>query len=136
LSGGELEFAKAYLSGFELRLWLAELYGYTVTSPRQNVLRIDHDGYVTQLTLDSATRLPSRSASLSLADPDRPVSAEMHYVAWQEVSGVRFPTRRSNFQSHVNRGDVNTAEIHVNVGLREQDLAAKPIDFAPQLTRR
>src|SRR6476659_1209504 len=41
LAGGELSFAKSYLSGFELNLWLADKRGYTVTSPRANVLRIE-----------------------------------------------------------------------------------------------
>ena len=42
LAGGELDFAKGYLSGFELNLWLADLRGYAVTSPRANVVRIEH----------------------------------------------------------------------------------------------
>ncbi|HET6371804.1 MAG TPA: hypothetical protein VFG76_00715, partial [Candidatus Polarisedimenticolia bacterium] len=41
LTGGELAFAKAYLSGFEVNLWLADRRGYTVSSPRPNVLRIE-----------------------------------------------------------------------------------------------
>src|SRR5262249_31430564 len=76
LAGGELEFAKSYLSGFELTLWLADpMHGYTVTSPRPNLLRIEHDGKATDFTLDPLTNLPSRSAGVSLAHPDRPVPA-------------------------------------------------------------
>jgi len=68
LAGGELLFAKRYLSGFDLTMWLADRRGgYTVASPDADVLRIEHDG--------SATG----SAGVSLADPDRPVPAEMHY---------------------------------------------------------
>jgi hypothetical protein len=136
LAGGELEFARSYLSGFELNLWLADMRGYTVTSPRPNVLRIEHDGNATDFTLDPVTRLPVKTAGVSLADPDRPVPAEMRYGGWREISGVRFATHRVNYHSGVKRGEVTTEAIHVNVGLRRQELAAKPADFAPDIPRR
>lgn len=137
LAGGELEFAKGYLSGFELTLWLADrMPGSIVTSPRPNVLRIEHDGKADDFTLDPATKLPIKSNGVSLADPDRPVPSEMHYEGWKEVSGIRFPTRRVNYLSGVNRGEVTTAAIRVNGGLRSEDLAAKPADFAPDIPRR
>lgn len=45
LVGGELEFAKNYLSGFEFKTWLADrIPGYTVSSFASNVLRIKRDG--------------------------------------------------------------------------------------------
>jgi hypothetical protein len=137
LAGAELEFAKGYLSGFELTLWLADRrHGYTVTAPRPHVMRIAHDGTATELTLDPTTHLPLTSAGVSLADPDRPVPAQMHYEGWTKVSGVRFPTRRVSFHSGVKRGEVTTEAVHVNVGLRPRDLAAKPADFAPDISRR
>ena len=53
LAGGELEFARGYLSGFELTMWLADQTpGFIVTSPRENVLRIAHDGKASDFTLD------------------------------------------------------------------------------------
>lgn len=137
LAGGELQFAKSYLSGFELNLWLSDqMPGYTVTSPAPHVLRIDHGAAATDFTLDPNTSVLLKSASVSLADPNRPVPAEMHYDGWKEVSGVRFPTHRVNYQSGVKRGEVTTSDIRVNGGLRPQDLAAKPADFAPDLPRR
>jgi hypothetical protein len=136
LAGGELEFARSYLAGFDLNMWLADVRGYTVTSPRPNVLRIEHDGNATDFTIDPVTRLPVKTAGVSLADPDRPVPAEMHYEGWREISGVRFPTHRVNYHSGVKRGEVTTEAIHVNVGLRPQDLAAKPVDFAPEVRHR
>jgi hypothetical protein len=87
------------------------------------------------LTLDPATNLLLKSAGVSLADPNRPVTAEMRYEEWREISGVRFPTRRVNYQSGVKRGEVTTGDIHVNAGLRAQDLAAKPADAAPDIPR-
>ena len=137
LAGGELEFARSYLSGFELHLWLADqMHGYSVTSPRPNVVRIEHDGKATDFTLGAVTWLPVKSAGVSLADPDRPVPAEMRYDGWREISGVRFPTHRVNYHSGVRRGEVITETIQVNVGLRPDELAAKPADFAPDIPRR
>jgi len=136
LTGGELKFATNYLSGFELNLWLADLRGYTVSSPRANVLRIEHDGSATDFTLDPVTRLPLKSAGVSLADPNRPVPSEMRYEGWKEVSGIHFPTHRVNYLSGLKRGEVITGEIKVNSGLRPEDLSAKPANFAPDLPRR
>jgi len=134
LAGGELQFAKGYLSGFELNLWLSDqMPGYKVTSPAPHVLRIEHPAGATDFTLDPNTGVLLKSASVSLADPNRPVPAEMRYDEWKEVSGVRFPTHRVNYQSGIKRGEVTTADIRVNGGLRPQDLAAKPADFAPDV---
>jgi len=137
LAGGELEFARGYLSGFELTMWLADQTpGYSVTSPRPNVLRIAHNGKLDDFTLDAATWLPIKSAGVSLADPDHPVPAEMRYGEWREFAGMRFPTHRVNYHSGVNRGEVRTETIHVNAGLKPKDLATKPADFAPDIPRR
>ncbi len=136
LAGGELEFAKGYFSGFELRLWLADqVPGYVVTSPRPNVLRIEHDAAANDFTIDPATNLPVSSSGVSLADPDRPVPSEMRYEDWKEFSGVRFPMRRVNYHSGVKRGSVITEAIRINAGLKRRDLAATPADFAPDIRR-
>jgi hypothetical protein len=137
LVGGELQFAKSYLSGFDLNMWLADQSpGYRVTSPRSGVLRIAHGAGATDFTLDTATGLPQKSAGVSLADPNRPVPSEMRYEEWREISGVRFPIHRVNYLSGKKRGEVTTSDIHVNAGLRPQDLATKPADFAPDLSGR
>ena len=137
LAGGELEFARGYLSGFELNLWLADQTpGYRVTSPAEHVVRIEHGTSATDFTLDPATNLPLKSASVSLADPDHPVPTEMRYDTWREVSGVRFATHRVSYHSGMKRGDVTTADLRVDAGLRPQDLAAKPADAAPDLPGR
>lgn len=136
LAGGELEFAKGYLFGFDLNVWLADqMPGFTVSSPKPNIVRIDREGKATDFTLDPVTSLPLTSASLSLADPNHPVQAEMRYDGWKEVSGVRFSTHRVNYHNGVNRGEVTTETIRVNSGLRAQDLATKPADFSPDLPR-
>jgi hypothetical protein len=135
LVGGELKFARNYLSGFQFNMWLADrIPGCTVTSPRPNVLRIEHDGSASDFTLDPATLLPIKTAGVSLADPDRPVSAEMRYGGWTEVAGVHFPTQRANYHNGVKLAEETTQEaVHVNVGLKPQELAAKPADFSPDI---
>jgi hypothetical protein len=60
----------------------------------------------------------------------------MLYEGWREISGLRFPTDRMNYHSGVKRGEVRTEDIRINVGLRKQDLAAKPADLAPDIPRR
>jgi hypothetical protein len=118
-------------------MWLADQTpGYSVTSPLPNVLRIAHDGKASDFTLDPLTWLPTKSAGVSLADPDHPVPAEMHYERWREFSGVRFPTHRVNYHSGVNRGEVTTEIIQVNAGLKPKELTTKPADFSPEIPRR
>jgi hypothetical protein len=137
LAGGELQFAKGYLSGFELNQWLADqIPGYRVTSSAPHVLRVEHNGNATDFTLDPVTSLPVKSSGVSLADPDHPVPSEMRYDGWNEISGVRFPTHRVNYLSGVKRGEVTTAAIRVNASLRQENLAAKPADFAPDIPNR
>jgi len=137
LAGGELEFARSYLSGFDLTMWLADQdRGYVVSSPRPNVVRIEHGGKATDFALDPANWLPLRSTGVSLADPDRPVPAEMHFEEWKDFSGVRFPTRRVSYHSGVKRGEVTTESIRVNGDLKAGELAAKPADSMPDLPHR
>ena len=131
-----VSFAKGYLSGFDLNAWLADqTRGFSVTSPGPNVVRIDHDGKATDFTLDPVSSLPVKSAGVSLSDPGHPVATEMRYDGWKEVSGVRFSTHRVNYHSGVKRGEVTTDDIRVNSGLRPQELASKPADFAPEIWR-
>jgi hypothetical protein len=135
LVGGELKFAQGYLSGFDLKVWLADrIPGYTVTSPAPNVVRIAHDGTASDFTLDPTTWLPIKMAGVSLADPDHPAPNEMRYGGWTEVAGVRFPTQRANYHGGVKLAEETVEEaIRVNVGLSPQELALKPADFAPDI---
>lgn len=137
LVGGELKFAKGYLSGFNLNLWLADRNPtYMVTLPAPNILRIAHDGAASDFTLDPDTWLPVTSRFVSLADPNLPVPAEMRYGGWAEVAGVRFPTQRANYHSGVKLAEETSVKaIRVNKGLTPEELAAKPADFAPDIPR-
>lgn len=138
LTGGELTFARNYLTGFQLTTWLADrMPSYVLTSPAANVLRIEHEATAEDTTLDPATGLPVKSNGVSLADPDRPTSSEMRIGAWTEVAGVHFPTLRTNYHNGVKLAELTTEEgIHVNTGLLPQVLAAKPADLSPDLPIR
>src|ERR1051325_11070636 len=99
-------------------MWLADQTpGYSVTSPRPNVLRIVHDGKASDFTLDPVTWLPIKSAGVSLADPDHPVRPKCG-MNDGGFSGVRFPTHRVNYHSGVNRGEGTTEIIQINTGLK------------------
>jgi hypothetical protein len=136
LTGGELKFAQGYLSGFQFNMWMADRTpGFTVTSPAPNVVRIVHDGDANDFTLDPATWLPVKTAGISLANPDRPVQAELRYEAWTEVAGVRFPTKRANYHNGVKLGEITDAVIHVNGGLAPRGISAPPRDFMPDIPR-
>jgi hypothetical protein len=129
LIGDELKFAKGYLSGFEFNLWLADRNpGYIVTSLAPNVLRIEHDGSANDFTLDPASWLPIVTHS---------TSNETRYEGWTEVTGVRFPTHRTLYHGTVKVADLVAEEsIHVNAGLKPQDLASKPTGLAPDIPGR
>jgi len=134
LTGGELQFAKNYLSGFQINLWLADrIPGFIVTSPSPNVIRIEHDGAATALTLDPVTSLPLKTNGVSLANPDRPVRNELRYEAWTDVAGVRFPTKRANYLNGMKLGAITDASIHVNIGLQPQALALRPTNAMPEI---
>jgi hypothetical protein len=138
LSGGELRFAKNYLTGFDLTKWLADRNpGYVVTSPAANVLRIAHDGAASDTTLDPGTWLPLKSSSVSLADPNRPVPAEMRLEEWSVFDGIDFPIKRANYHSGAKLAEeVSQGPIRINWGLKLEELATKPADFAPVIPGR
>lgn len=98
LEGGELNFARKYLSDFMLNIWMADrLPGYTVTSPARNVVRVsigEAESEQIDIVLDTATWLPLRETSISLSDPAHPVPSETRIREWMTVRGVRFPGPR------------------------------------------
>jgi hypothetical protein len=137
-AGGELRFAKNYLTGFDLTMWLADRNpGYMVTSPAANVLRTAHDGTASDTTLDPATWLPLKSNSASLSDPNRPVPAEMRLEEWSVFDGIHLPTKRANYHSGAKLAEeVSQGPMRINGGLRPEELATKPVDFAPVIPGR
>jgi len=138
LEGDELAFAQRYLSGFMVDswrgLWLADrIPGYTITSPAPNVVRISRDGRATDITLDPVTRLPVKQAVALPADPNRLPLDGNYFSEWELVEGVRFPTKRTTFRNGIKILDAKEIKTRINIGLRDEDLAAKPADFSPVL---
>lgn len=138
LVGGELKFAKNYLSDFQFNTWLADrVPGYTVTSPAPNTLRIEQEGEAIDSMLDPRTWLPIKTTAVSLSDPDHPLAAEIRYESWIEAAGVRFPAKRANYHNGIKMAELTTEDaIRVNAGLTPQELADKPADFAPDIPAR
>src|SRR5947209_3018220 len=106
VAGGELKFAQKYLRDFVLNTWLADRDPvYRITSPAPNVVRIS-DGDVTHqldITLDPNSGLPSKTTSISLADPDHPVSSETVTSEWETetVQGLHSARRWTVFLSGI-----------------------------------
>jgi hypothetical protein len=138
LAGGELQFAQKYARDFFLTAWLADRDPhYRITPVGSNIVRIS-DGDVTHqldLTLDPATSLPVKTASISLSDPAHPIPSETVITEWETVQGVRFPKRWSVLRSGVRVAEATVEETRLNSGLRVADLAAKPADSRPVLAK-
>lgn len=119
LAGGELDFAKAYLSGFMLNVWLADRAGgFTITSPAANVIRLSSKGSTTEITLNPVTWLFAQT------------------LEWMDVQGIRFPARELNSHKDDGSADIRTEKVAFNIGLDPRELAAKPADLKPVLTGR
>ncbi|HJW13777.1 MAG TPA: hypothetical protein VJ776_03725 [Thermoanaerobaculia bacterium] len=135
LSGGELEFAKGYVRGFFLMMWLADRDPrYKITSPSENVVRISDGDLSHQLdfTLDPTSRLPVKETSLSLSDPAHPLPKDNVYEEWITADGLRFPGRFSVVRAGVRIAVAKSVdEIRINKGIKLEDLSAKPADNKP-----
>ncbi len=119
LAGSELDFAKAYFSGFMLNVWLADRAGgFTITSPAANVIRLSSTGNTTEITLNPVTWLPAQT------------------LEWMDVQGIRFPARELNSHKNDGSADIRTQKVVFNVGLDRRDLAAKPAELKPVLAGR
>jgi hypothetical protein len=140
LAGGELEFARNYLAGFALNIWLADRNpDYEVTAPAANVVRVSarkigNDGL--DITLDAVSWLPVKQTSNSLADPAHPESSENQIKEWMTVAGIQFPRRVWILHGGTRLADITTGEIKLNGGLLAADLAVKPADLNPVLSGR
>jgi hypothetical protein len=137
LAGGELKFARNYLWGFDLNIWLADRDAhYRITSPEPNVVRISSATDPTEfddILLDRATSLPLKQLSQSLADPAHPVTSEMRFEKWETVGGVKFPSQRANFHDGARMAALTTEFLELNTNIKISDLAAKPANLKPVL---
>ena len=81
--------------------------------------------------------LPLKSSSVSLADPNQPVPAEIRFEKWNVFDGIHFPTKRTNYHSGAKLAEaVTQGPIRINHGLRLEELATKLADFAPIIPKR
>jgi hypothetical protein len=137
LVGGELKFAQKYLRDFSLNFWLADRDSrYVITSPSSDVLVIaDKDEHGAsgslKITLDSATLLPLKQTTISLADPSHPTGSETHFADRRSIEGVQFPRAISVFHNGHKLAQITVEQISVNRGIRPEEIAIKPTDLNP-----
>jgi len=96
------------------------------------------DGDITHqldITLDPATWLPVKTASISLADPAHPVASETVNAEWETVQEIRFVRRWSVLRNGVRVAEATVERTRLNTGIKPADLAAKPPDLKPVLSR-
>lgn len=139
LVGGELKFAQKYVRDFVLNTLLADRDPrYQITSPAPNVVRISDGDVAHQLdiTLDPASWLPVKTTSISLADPAHPIPSETVTTEWETVRGIRFARRWSVFRSGVRLAEATVERTTLNSGIKPSDLAVKPPDLAPVMSRQ
>ncbi len=139
LVGGELRFAQGYLRGLKLNFWLADRDPANVfTSSAPDVITIATKGdpsHQDEITLDPVTFLPVKQTGISLADPNHPVPSEARVEQWRTIDGVKFPGRVSSFHSGKKVAEITEEEIRLNSGIKLEDLAAKPVDLKPVMSR-
>ena len=135
LAGGELKFARNYLSGLNLNFWLADHDpSRVITSSGPNVVVISTTGdssQRTEFTLDPLTFLPVKQTDISLSDPNHPVSSESRLEQWQAIDGVKFPRRITKFHGGTKVAEITTEQIRLNSDIKASDLAIKPPDLKP-----
>lgn len=128
-----MDFARRYLSGFMMNLWLADRTGeFVITSPTANVIRLSDNDEATDITLDPVSWLPIESASISRADAAHPATSEAYTLEWMKVQSMSFPARIHNPHSGDGSADIRTERILLNSGLNPEELAIKPADLKPQ----
>ena len=140
LKSGELTFARNYLRGLDLNLWLADRDSYYVLgSPAPNVISIagkDGSFPASDVTLDPATLLPVKQTGTSRADSGSPVSVETRFGEWEAVDGVKFPRVITKLRNGVKLAEITVEATKLNGGLKPHDLAIKPPDLKPVMSQR
>jgi len=59
----------------------------------------------------------------------------MHYDAWTNVAGIRFPTGRINYLEGLTLGEITGSAIRINDGLSPEQLGRQPSNFMPDVPR-
>jgi hypothetical protein len=91
LAGSGLQFAKNYLRGLDLNVWLAERDPqFTLTSPAPNVIDIADSanaGKKMEFTLDPATFLPVKNSVISISDTGGFCGASVKVISGSNGAG-------------------------------------------------
>lgn len=138
LDADGLKFARNYLVGILLNLWLADRDpNRVITSSGANIIVVATKGdpsQKTEITLDRATFLPMRETAISFSDPSHPVSRETRLEQWRPIDGVKLPHLISKFQGDTKLAEITVEQIKLNRGLKPADLAVKPRDQKPVMS--
>jgi hypothetical protein len=138
LAGGELQFAQKYVRDFVLTTWLADRDPrYQIASSAPNVVRIS-DGDVNHqldITLDPVSHLPVKTASISLSDPAHPIPSETIVTEWETVDGIHFARHWKVLRNGIRVAEATVEQTTLNTGLKIEELAKKPSDFKPVLSK-
>ena len=139
IKGDELAFARSYIRGFRLNVWLADRDARVrITTPSRNVVRLS-DGeleHQSDITLDSSSWLPIKTSGISLADPAHPISSDEVITDWETVQGIRVPRRWTVYRGGVRVAAAIEAVATINSGLKLADIAKTPPDLTPELAAR
>jgi hypothetical protein len=136
LKGNELAFAQGYLSGINLKFWLADRdlknvfssngpAGFSISSKEDISQRTD-------IKLDPTTLLPSAQIAVSLVDPNHPMATQtLQFRDWVEFRGIKFPRRTINFHGDRKLADITLQRITLNSRLQPKNLLTRPGDLKP-----
>jgi len=135
LKGDELNFARNYLYGLDLNVWLADRDPhYVIGSPGPNIITImakDNSFPGNEITLNPATFLPVKEKGMAHPDPNHPVSDETIFGQWQVVVGVKFPGLITKLHNGKKLAEITVEQTKLDGGLKAADLAIKPSDKKP-----
>ena len=140
LAGGELDFARGYLNGLDVNVWLADGDANNMfSSPAPNVITLstkDDDSSKTEITLHSKTFLPEKEAVVSITHKSHSVVTRTRkFEEWGAFQGVMFPRRIINFHGNTKVADIRLKELKLDCGMKTADLSARPKRLEPEMSQ-
>jgi hypothetical protein len=140
LAGDELDFARGYLNGLDVNVWLADGDASKVfSSPAPNVITLstrDDDSSKTDITLSSKTFLPEKETVVSISHKSHSVVTRTRkFEEWEAFQGVMFPQRIINFHGDTKVADIRLKELKLDSGMRTDDLAVRPKGLKPEMSQ-
>jgi len=140
LKGDELSFARNYLYGLDLNVWLADRDPhYVIGSPGPSILTItakDNSFPGNEITLNRTSFLPVKERGTAHSDPNHPVSDETNFGQWRVVAGVEFPGLITKLHNGKKLAEITVEQTKLNSGLKVADLAIMPSDKEPVMSQQ